>query len=122
MSVKEQLINILNKRIMVMDGAMGTVIQQYNLEEDDFRGNLYKEKHVNNKILLKGNNDLLSITRPEIIREIYKKYLEAGSDIIETNTFSGTTIAQADYMMEDQVYNIYYESANLAKDVCIEMN
>jgi len=117
---KKQLIDIINNRIIIIDGAMGTMIQKYNLDENDYRGNLYQDKHKKNSILLKGNNDLLSITRPEIIRENYKKYLEAGSDIIETNTFSGTTIAQADYMMENQVYSINYESAKIAKEVCIE--
>ena len=90
---------ILAERILVLDGAMGTMIQRYNLLEQDFRG----EKFKNHEYDLKGNNDLLSITRPDIIKEIHKKYLNAGADIIETNTFSGTTIAQSDYMMEDQV-------------------
>jgi len=114
------LIDMFEKKIVVLDGAMGTMIQKYDLIEEDFHGNLYNEKHKENNILLKGNNDLLSITRPDIIKEIHKKYLESGSDIIETNTFSGTTIAQLDYLMEDQVYNINYESAKIAKELCIE--
>ena len=115
----QKLINLFNKKIIILDGAMGTMIQKYDLCENDFRGDLYKEKHEKNSILLKGNNDLLSITRPDIIKEIHKKYLEAGSDIIETNTFSGTTIAQHDYLMEDQVYNINYQSAKIAKELCL---
>ena len=117
--MEDKLKILLNERILVLDGAMGTMIQKYDLCEDDFRGNLYTDKHKDNNILLKGNNDLLSLTRPEIIKEIHKKYLDAGSDIIETNTFSGTTIAQKDYLMEDQVYNINYESAKIAKELCL---
>lgn len=99
-----------------MDGAMGTMIQRYNLEESDFRGSEL-EGHSN---LLKGNNDILSITQPHIIREIHAAYLEAGADIIETNTFSGTSIAQADYGLEDYVYEINRQSALIAKEVAKE--
>ena len=81
----------LSKKILVMDGAMGTEIQSKKLSEEDFRGSLFKDYSRD----LKGNNDLLSLTRPEIIKEIHKQYLKAGADIIETNTFSGTSIAQA---------------------------
>ena len=84
---------ILRKRILVLDGAMGTMIQRYNLEEKDFRGEKFKEHSSD----LKGNNDLLSLTRPDIIKAIHQEYLVAGADIIETNTFSGTSIAQDDY-------------------------
>lgn len=104
----------LEDRILVLDGAMGTMIQRYNLEEKDFRGNRFIDSNID----LKGNNDLLSITRPEIIREIHEQYLEAGADIVETNTFSGTTIAQADYEMEGAVYDINFESAKIAKQAC----
>lgn len=104
----------LQDRILVLDGAMGTMIQRYNLEEKDFRGNRFIDSNID----LKGNNDLLSITRPEIIREIHEQYLEAGADIVETNTFSGTTIAQADYEMEGAVYDINFESAKIAKQAC----
>ena len=114
--------NLLTERIMIMDGAMGTMIQRYNLQEDDYRGELYKEKHKENKIFFKGNNDLLSITKPEIIREIHQQYLEAGADIIETNTFSGTSIAQSDYHTEDLVYQINKKSAEIAKKICLEYN
>jgi 5-methyltetrahydrofolate--homocysteine methyltransferase len=104
------------KRILVLDGAMGTMIQRYPLEEEDFRGNRFKNHHKN----LKGNNDLLSLTRPDIIKQIHREYLEAGADILETNTFSGTTIAQADYDLQDAVYDINYESAKLAREAADE--
>jgi 5-methyltetrahydrofolate--homocysteine methyltransferase len=108
--------DILKERIMIIDGAMGTMIQPYKLEEADFRGDRFKDhSHP-----LKGNNDLLSITRPDVIKEIHRKYLEAGADIIETNTFSGTTIAQADYRLEDAVYDINYYSAKIAREVADE--
>jgi 5-methyltetrahydrofolate--homocysteine methyltransferase len=97
----------IKKRILVLDGAMGTMLQRYNFSEEDFRGERFKGfPHP-----LKGNNDLLSITQPQAIREIHDKYLEAGADIIETNTFSSTTIGMADYRMEDIVYDLNYESA-----------
>ena len=109
---------ILQERIMVIDGAMGTMVQRYQLEEEDFRGERFKNFETD----LKGNNDILSITRPDIIEAIHRAYLEAGADIIETNTFSGTRIAQADYHMEDYVYEINYESAKIAKKVVNEFN
>jgi 5-methyltetrahydrofolate--homocysteine methyltransferase len=102
---------LLQERILILDGAMGTMIQRYTLEEKDFRNN-YFEEHPNS---LKGNNDLLSLTRPDIIKEIHRQYFEAGADIIETNTFSGTTIAQADYHLEDAVYDINFQGARLAR-------
>jgi 5-methyltetrahydrofolate--homocysteine methyltransferase len=108
--------DILKDRILVLDGAMGTMIQRYKLEEEDFRGERFK----NHAHPLKGNNDLLSITRPDIIKEIHKQYLEAGSDIIETNTFSSTTIAQADYGLESLAYELNYQSAKIAKEVADE--
>ncbi|MCX8079923.1 MAG: methionine synthase [Bacteroidia bacterium] len=102
---------ILKQRVLVIDGAMGTMIQRYKLQEEDFRGNLFKD-HPHP---LKGNNDLLSITRPDIIEEIHQQYLTAGADIIETNSFSGTRVAQADYKLENFVYQINFESAKIAK-------
>ncbi len=102
----------LQDHILVLDGAMGTMIQRYPLEEADFRG----ERFASHASSLKGNNDLLNITRPDIIFEIHKEYLAAGADIIETNTFSGTTIAQADYHLEDAVYDINFQGAKLARD------
>jgi len=107
---------ILKKRILVLDGAMGTMIQRYSLEEVDFR-NESLEKFTTP---LKGNNDLLSITRPTIIKDIHEEYLKAGADIIETNTFSGTSIAQADYGLQEFVYAINYESAKIAKEAAMK--
>tara|TARA_R100001591_G_scaffold118632_1_gene143113 strand:- start:7875 stop:8882 length:1008 start_codon:yes stop_codon:yes gene_type:complete len=101
----------LEQRILILDGAMGTMIQRYDLNEDDFRGKRFTESKKD----LKGNNDLLSLTRPEIILEIHEKYLEAGADIIETNTFSGTSIAQADYGLEEVVYELNKVSAEIAR-------
>ncbi|MBT8316798.1 MAG: 5-methyltetrahydrofolate--homocysteine methyltransferase [Lutibacter sp.] len=106
----------IKKRILVLDGAMGTMIQQYNFSEEDYRGEQFKDFHLS----VKGNNDMLSLTQPEAIKEIHRKYLEAGADIIETNTFSGTTIAMADYEMEDFVYEINYQSAKIAKEAAQE--
>jgi 5-methyltetrahydrofolate--homocysteine methyltransferase len=101
----------LEQRILILDGAMGTMIQRYDLNEDDFRGKRFTESKKD----LKGNNDLLSLTRPEIILEIHEKYLKAGADIIETNTFSGTSIAQADYGLEEVVYELNKVSAEIAR-------
>ncbi|MCA0152602.1 homocysteine S-methyltransferase family protein [Winogradskyella vincentii] len=103
----------IQKRILVLDGAMGTMLQQYNFSEKDFRGERFKDYPTP----LKGNNDLLSLTQPKAITEVHAKYFEAGADIVETNTFSGTTIAMADYDMEDLVYELNYESAKIAKEV-----
>src|SRR3954465_7468771 len=108
--------DILKERILIIDGAMGTMIQRHKLEEADFRGERFKD----HRYPLKGNNDLLSITRPDIIRDIHRLYFEAGADIAETNTFSGTTIAQADYHLEDAVYDLNYQSAKIAKEVAEE--
>jgi 5-methyltetrahydrofolate--homocysteine methyltransferase len=102
--------------VLVLDGAMGTMIQRYKLSEDDFRGDRFTDSNVE----LKGNNDILSLTRPDIIQEIHEEYLEAGADIIETNTFSGTSIAQADYELQDIVYELNFESARIAKEACIK--
>lgn len=108
--------DILKERILIIDGAMGTMIQRHTLEEADFRGEKFKD-HTHP---LKGNNDILSITRPDIIKDIHRQYLEAGADIIETNTFSGTSIAQADYHLEPFVFELNYESARIAKEVADE--
>ena len=107
---------ILKQRILVLDGAMGTMIQKHTLTEADFRGERFK----NHSHPLKGNNDLLSITRPDIIKDIHRQYFEVGADIAETNTFSGTSIAQADYHLEEAVYDINYQSAKIAKEVAEE--
>ena len=110
--------DLLKERILVLDGAMGTMIQRHPLEEADFRKGWF-ENHTKS---LKGNNDLLSLTRPEIIKDIHRQYFAAGADIAETNTFSGTTIAQADYDLESAVYDINYHSAKIAKEVAEEFN
>ena len=106
----------MQKRILVLDGAMGTMLQQYNFTEEDFRGERFKDFPV----LLKGNNDLLSLTQPQAVAEVHRKYFAAGADLIETNTFSGTTIAMADYQMEHLVYEMNYQSAKIAKKVADE--
>jgi 5-methyltetrahydrofolate--homocysteine methyltransferase len=113
----QELVELLNKRIVFMDGAMGTMIQKHKLEEKDFRGNIFNDSTMD----LKGNNDLLSLTRPDIIEDIHLEYLEAGSDIIETNTFSATRIGQADYGLEDHAYEINKQSAIIAKRACEKM-
>ncbi len=109
--------DILRERILVLDGAMGTMIQKHTLTEEDFRGERFKE----HQFPLRGNNDLLSLTRPDIIKDIHRQYFEAGADIAETNTFSGTTIAQADYHLEEFVYELNFQSAKLAREVAVEM-
>lgn len=106
----------LEKRVLVIDGAMGSMIQQYKLTEKDFRGKRFADWHKD----LQGNNDLLSITQPQIIKAIHKEYLKSGADIIETNTFSDTSIAMADYDMQELVYELNFESAKIAKEAVAE--
>jgi 5-methyltetrahydrofolate--homocysteine methyltransferase len=113
---KPDLRDLLQRRILVLDGAMGTMIQRYNLQDEDYRGERFRDWPQD----LKGNNDLLSLTRPDVIREIHAAYFEAGADIAETNTFSGTSIAMADYGMESLVYELNYESARIAREVADE--
>lgn len=103
----------IQDRILVLDGAMGTMLQAYNFTEEDFRGERFKDYPTP----LKGNNDLLSITQPKAIAEVHAKYFEAGADIVETNTFSGTRIAMEDYQMQDLVYELNFESARIAREV-----
>lgn len=110
------ILHTLQKRILVLDGAMGTMLQRYNFSEEDFRGERFKDYPTS----LKGNNDLLSLTQPQAIADVHRLYFEAGADIVETNTFSGTTIAMADYNMENLVYELNYESAKIAKQVAEE--
>lgn len=112
----EKFEDALRKRVLVLDGAMGTMIQTHDLQEDDYRGEIWKD----HEFPLKGNNDLLSVTRPDVIKEIHLKYLEAGSDIIETNTFSSTTIAQEDYKLSHEAYRLNYESAKIAREAVNE--
>ncbi len=107
---------ILKERILVLDGAMGTMLQRYKFTEEDFRGERFKDW----KTPVQGNNDLLSLTQPEAIAEVHRKYFAAGADIVETNTFSSTTIAMADYDMEELVYDLNFESARIAKQVADE--
>ena len=106
----------INKRILILDGAMGTMLQRYNFSEEDFRG----ARFANFPHSLKGNNDLLSLTQPQAIAAIHAQYFEAGADIVETNTFSGTTIGMADYHLEDLVYELNFESAKIARQVADE--
>lgn len=113
--IRKELQTLLESRVLVLDGAMGTMIQRYKLGENDFRGTQFADSKKD----LKGNNDLLSITRPDVIKEIHDAYLNAGADIIETNTFSSTRVAQADYGLEDAVYDINFESAKIAKE-CVQ--
>jgi 5-methyltetrahydrofolate--homocysteine methyltransferase len=112
----KSITDCLEERILILDGAMGTMIQRHKLTEDDFRGDILK----NHPRDLKGNNDLLSLTRPDIILDIHRQYLEAGSDIIETNTFNSTAIAQADYHLEDRAFALNLAGARLARQAADE--
>jgi 5-methyltetrahydrofolate--homocysteine methyltransferase len=114
--LKHKLEDIIQQKILILDGAMGTMIQNYNLQEKDYSGERFKE----HPILQKGNNDLLSITKPEIIKGIHSQYLEAGADIITTNTFNSNKISMSDYAMEKQVYDMNFQSAHLAAEAIIE--
>jgi 5-methyltetrahydrofolate--homocysteine methyltransferase len=116
MNTIELLHQIAADRILVLDGAMGSLIQEYKLSESDFRGTILKD-HLHD---VKGNNELLSLTRPDVIKEIHIAYLEAGSDIIETNTFSATAVAQADYHLSHMAYELNVASAKIAKEACLE--
>ena len=109
---------ILTERILVIDGAMGTMIQRHKLTEKDFRGERFKDYPHE----LKGNNDLLCLTQPEIIKEIHRKYFAAGADLVETNTFNANSISMADYHMQDLAYEINYEAAKIAREVADEFN
>ncbi len=111
-----RLKKILDERILVLDGAMGTMIQRYLLEEEDYRG----KKFADHPVPIKGDNDVLSLTQPKIIGDIHREYLKAGADIIETNTFNGTFISQADYKLEEFVYEINFQSARIAKEAAKE--
>jgi 5-methyltetrahydrofolate--homocysteine methyltransferase len=117
MTIQEsRLRDLLARRILVLDGAMGTMIQRHNLSEADFRG----ERFARHSHDLRGDNDLLVLTRPDVIRGIHDQYLEAGADIIETNTFNSTAVAQSDYRLESLVYELNVEGARLAKAACAE--
>lgn len=114
--MKKNIQECLNGRILIIDGAMGTMIQQYKLEEKDYRGQRFKDWHKD----VRGNNDLLSLTQSQIIKAIHKAYLEAGADIIETNTFSSTSIAQADYDMQSLAYELNVAAATCAREAIEE--
>ncbi|HEY0894764.1 MAG TPA: homocysteine S-methyltransferase family protein, partial [Cellvibrio sp.] len=107
----------IRQRILILDGGMGTMIQSYKLQEADYRGARFADYHMD----IAGNNDLLSITKPDVIREIQRAYLEAGADILETNTFNSTRISMADYDMEDLSHELNFASARLARELCDEM-
>ncbi len=114
----KEIKEILKDRILIIDGAMGTMIQRRKLEEADYRVEILKDHQKP----LKGNYDVLSITQPLVLKEIHKAYLDAGADIILTNTFSGSSIAQADYGLQDYVYDINFSAAKLAREVADEFN
>ena len=116
MTRRQRLANLLRQRILILDGGMGTMVQQFKLGEADYRGHLCRDHACD----LKGNNDLLVLTKPEVIREIHNDYLTAGADIIETNTFNGTSIAMADYQLEHMVRVMNRDAAKLARECCAE--
>ena len=118
MNIKQTLQGLLEQRILVLDGAMGTMIQKHKLSEEDYRGERFKDWHI----LVQGNNDLLSLTQPKIIQDIHRSYLEVGADIIETNTFNATQTSMSDYKMEEFAYEINLESARLARAACDEFS
>ena len=114
----DQLKKLLSEKIMFLDGAMGTMIQGHVLEEEDYRGERFKDHHI----LVKGNNDLLCLTRPDIIQGVYNEYLDAGADIIETNSFNSTTVSQDDYQMQHLAYELNVAAAKLAKEATDQKN
>src|SRR5512133_1875406 len=114
--MKQRLEDIIQQKILILDGAMGTMIQKHKLQENDYRGIEFS----GHPKLQKGNNDLLSVTKPEIIKAIHRQYLEAGADIITTNTFNSNRISMSDYGMEDHVYNMNLQSARLVAEAIAE--
>ncbi len=116
MTTEVKLRNLLNQQILIIDGAMGTMIQRYKLQEADYRGDRFKDWHTD----VKGNNDLLNITQPHIIKEIHKLYLKAGANILETNTFNSQVISLADYDMQSLAYELNFAAAKLAKEAIQE--
>lgn len=114
--MSQHIENLLQEKILILDGAMGTMIQRHKLEEEDFRTERFKDHPKS----LKGCNDLLSITQPQIIKDIHRAYFEAGADIAETNTFNGTQIGMSDYGMEHIVYELNHQSAKIAREVADE--
>ena len=116
--IMSKIEELLSQKILILDGAMGTMLQEYRFSEKDFRGDRFTDWPVP----LQGNNDLLSITQPRAIADIHRKYFLAGADIVETNTFSSTRIAMADYQMQELVYELNFESARIAKEVARELS
>jgi 5-methyltetrahydrofolate--homocysteine methyltransferase len=117
--IEALLRDLLSQRILILDGAMGTMIQQYKLTEEDYRGERFADFSVPGKeLFVKGNNELLTLTQPHVIREIHEKYLAAGADLIETNTFGATTVAQDDYHMAHLAYEMNVEAARIARAAC----
>ena len=115
-SKEQQLREAMAKRILIIDGAMGTMVQRYKLEEADYRGERFKDWHID----VRGNNDLLVLTKPEVIKEIHKQYLDAGADILETDTFNAQAISLADYEMQSLVYEINVAAAKVAREAVEE--
>ena len=115
---RKRLTELLDSQIAILDGAMGTMIQGHDLQEKDYRGDRFADWPID----LKGNNDLLSITQPKIIADIHREYLEAGVNIIETNTFNSNAPSMADYEMEDLVHELNFESAKIARNVVDDFN
>ncbi|WP_363184339.1 homocysteine S-methyltransferase family protein [uncultured Thiocystis sp.] len=115
-SSRPAIVDLLDQRILILDGAMGTMIQRYQLAEEDYRGDRFKDWPSD----LKGNNDLLALTKPEVIRGIHEQYLESGADILETNTFNGNRLSQADYGLQDHTVDIVTAAARLAREVADE--
>src|SRR5688572_12243397 len=113
---KHPIIDLLNQRILIIDGAMGTMIQRHNLGEADYRGKRFADHPAD----LKGANDILVLTQPDVIREIHRQYLDAGADIIETNTFNATSVSMADYKLEPFVYELNVAAAKLARSAADE--
>jgi len=112
-SIRKKLVDLLDSNIVLLDGAMGTMIQTYDLQEKDYRGDKFSDWSMD----LKGNNDLLSITQPKIVEDIHNLYLEAGANIIETNTFNSNAPSMADYGMEDLVHELNFSAAQIARKV-----
>jgi 5-methyltetrahydrofolate--homocysteine methyltransferase len=118
-ATETRLRELLQQRILILDGAMGTMIQRYKLTEEDYRGERFKDFAVPGKeLFVKGNNELLTLTQPHIIQEIHEQYLAAGADLIETNTFGATTVAQDDYHMAHLAYEMNVQAAKIARAAC----
>ncbi|MDX1670463.1 MAG: homocysteine S-methyltransferase family protein, partial [Limnobacter sp.] len=116
--VEAKIRELLAKKILILDGATGTMIQQYKFSEEDYRGQRFKDFHMD----VKGNNELLALTQPHVLAEIHESYLKAGADILETNTFGATTVAQADYEMEHLVDEMNREAARICKEACVKFS